>query len=151
NQVLQVFDRGFAGKPWLTLLCQGQDRFVMRWPKGYHLIDAKGRLKKTYQHSIGKKAMSSRKYWDKKNKEWKRNRILYMPVRHPKLPDVLLYLVISRPLKKGRQPWYLLTNEVVDSKTKAWKVVGAYQKRWQIEMTFRPKRSFGFPERVVVE
>ena len=141
NQVLHVFDRGFAGKPWLTLLCQGQDRFVMRWPKHYNLIDTKGRIKKAYLHSVGKKTMSSRKYWDQKTKEWKKQRIVYMPVRHPELPDVLLYLVISRPLKKGKQPWYLLTNEIVDSKTKAWEIVRAYQKRWQIEMTFRFAKS----------
>ena len=141
NQVIHVFDRGFAGQPWLSLLCQGKDRFVMRWPKPDKLTDLKGNTKKPFRFSVGKKAMSSRKHWDQKCKQWVNNKILYMPVKHPKLPDQTLYLVISRPLKKGRQPWYLLTNEMVESKTKAWKIVNIYQKRWQIEMTFRFAKS----------
>ncbi|HEX7022172.1 MAG TPA: hypothetical protein VF171_04895 [Trueperaceae bacterium] len=34
KRVLHVFDRGFAGPPWLTELSEQQMRFVMRWPKG---------------------------------------------------------------------------------------------------------------------
>ena len=122
NQVIHVFDRGFAGQPWLSLLCQGKDRFVMRWSKHYKLTDLKGNTKKPFRFSVGKKAMSSRKHWDQKRKQWVNNKILYMPAKHPKLPDQTLYLVISRPLKKSRQPWYQLTNEIVESKTKAWKL-----------------------------
>jgi hypothetical protein len=43
---------------------------------------------------------------------------------------------VSRP-GKGRQPWYLLTNEPIASLEEAWRVVFAYARRWQIEMTYR--------------
>lgn len=48
NSISPIFDRGFSGKPWLTLLCNGQDRFVVRWPQRYELIDARGRIKKAW-------------------------------------------------------------------------------------------------------
>lgn len=44
--VLHVFDRGFAGAAWLEALAQAQVRFVLRWPKAYHLQDALGRRRR---------------------------------------------------------------------------------------------------------
>ena len=41
------------------------------------------------------------------------------------------------PGREGRPPWYLLTNEPVDTLEDAWRVVFAYARRWQIEMTYR--------------
>lgn len=35
RNVCHVFDRGFAGSPWLTRLLDANLRFVLRWPKGY--------------------------------------------------------------------------------------------------------------------
>jgi hypothetical protein len=37
-------------------------------------------------------------------------------------------LVVSRP-GKGRQPWYLITNEPVASVDDAWRIVFAYNRR----------------------
>ena len=40
--VVHVFDRGFAGAPWLRELGTHQLRFILRWPTCYHLADDKG-------------------------------------------------------------------------------------------------------------
>jgi hypothetical protein len=65
--------------------------------------------------------------------------VLALPVRHPEYPGVL-WLVVSRP-GSGRAPWYLLTNEPIPTAEDAWKVVRAYARRWQIEMSFRFTKS----------
>ena len=64
SAVLHVFDRGFAGGPWLGILLNGQDRFLLRWPSAYQLLDEKGRLKRASLFSVGKKATSSQQVWD---------------------------------------------------------------------------------------
>jgi hypothetical protein len=46
HQVLHVWDRGFAGNPWLTMAFVHSVRFVLRWPKGYKLVDEQGRVRK---------------------------------------------------------------------------------------------------------
>src|SRR6185436_12355971 len=53
--------------------------------------------------------------------------------------DTPLWLVISR--RKGKEPWYLLTNEPSETAALAWAVVQAYARRWQIEVTFRYNKS----------
>ena len=42
QQVLHIWDRGFAGALWLGLSYVHAVRFVMRWPKHYHLLDQLG-------------------------------------------------------------------------------------------------------------
>lgn len=41
----------------------------------------------------------------------------------------------------GKEPWYLLTNEPVEDSESAWRVVLAYARRWQIEMSLRFHKS----------
>lgn len=65
--------------------------------------------------------------------------VLFFPVTHPDFPDWPLTLVVGR--RKGGTPWYLLTNEVVETAADAWKVVMAYARRWHREMTFRNLKS----------
>jgi len=48
--------------------------------------------------------------------------------------------VVSRP-GKGRPPWYLLTNEPINTAEDAWHVVLAYARRWQIEVAWRYGKS----------
>jgi hypothetical protein len=38
---------------------------------------------------------------------------------------------------KGREPWYLLTNEPVETEEQAWDIVSSYARRWKIEEQFR--------------
>jgi hypothetical protein len=47
-----------------------------------------------------------------------------------------LWLVVARS-GKGRDPWYLLTFDRIETAAQAWHVVVAYARRWQIEMAWR--------------
>ena len=42
QRVIHLFDRGYAGAPWLAELTQHQLRFIMRWPTRHRLVDAQG-------------------------------------------------------------------------------------------------------------
>ncbi len=64
----------------------------------------------------------------------------YVPVRVPDYPDVPLTLVVSRP-GKGRKPWYLITNEPIQTVEDAWRIVLAYNRRWQVEISIRYTKS----------
>ena len=141
SAVLHVFDRGFAGSHWLGLLLGRQDRFLLRWPSAYQLLDQKGRLKRASLFSVGKKATSSQQVWDMNKKCSLRRSLLWMPCLHKDYPDSPLTLIICRPGKKGRQPWYLLTNEKINDDGDAWKLVHAYARRWQVEQSFRFSKS----------
>jgi hypothetical protein len=141
SAVLHIFDRGFAGSPWVGIILNGQDRFLLRWPSAYQLLDEKGRLKRASLFSVGKKATSSQQVWDMTRKCKLRRSLLWMPCLHKNYPDIPLTLIICRPGKKGRQPWYLLTNEPISNDEDAWKMVHAYARRWQVEQSFRFNKS----------
>ena len=53
DRVIHVFDRGFAGSPWLGILFVHAVRFVIRWPKDYTLIDENGQRKKAWRSPRG--------------------------------------------------------------------------------------------------
>ena len=132
--VLHIFDRGYAGAPWLeTLACNGT-RFVMRWKKGNHLQDLLGNSAPAWMLVRGKKTRQTRMVVEANGQQSRRG-VLAVPVRHPAYPGPL-WLVVSRR-GKGHEPWYLLTNEIADTPTLMWKIVYSYAKRWQIEMAWR--------------
>lgn len=133
--VLHIFDRGYAGAPWLSTLAAHDVRFVLRWQKGYHLQDLYGNEAPAWMLVRGKKTKQHRQVYDGRNREWSRRGVLAVPVRHPAYPTPL-WLVVSRR-GKGHEPWYLLTNELADTPAHMWKIVFAYARRWQIEMAWR--------------
>jgi hypothetical protein len=137
--VLHVFDRGFAGAPWLEALACARVRFVVRWPRRLHLQDLLGQEAPAWQHARGRKTRSRRQIWDAHHHLWRSGGVLALPVRHPVYP-VPLWLVVSRR-GKGQEPWYLLTNEPAETPKQMWQVVFAYARRWQIEMAFRFTKS----------
>lgn len=140
RRVLHLFDRGFAGEPWLAELLGHQLRFVLRWPKEYLLQEqATGRHKKPAQLSIGRKSWGQRALWDSHQHRWHQVGVLAVPVRHPHVAAPL-WLVISRP-GTGHRPWYLLTSEAVKTEEEAWRIVLAYCRRWQIEECWRYEKS----------
>ena len=110
QRVLHVFDRGFAGTPWLKQLAVGQLRFIIRWPTRYHLTDEKG-SRPAWQIPQGKRSQDHRQIWDLHRRQYRKTGIVAVPVSHPQV-DGDLCLVVSRP-GKGRKPWYLLTNEKI--------------------------------------
>lgn len=132
--VLHIFDRGFAGTPWLEALARTETRFVMRWKKGNHLQDLLGNSAPAWMLVRGKKTRQTRMVNDRHGQRSRRG-VLAMPVRHHAYPGPL-WLVVSRR-GKGHEPWYLLTNELADTPAAMWKIVFAYARRWQIEMTWR--------------
>ncbi|MBX0334575.1 transposase [Pontibacter sp. HSC-14F20] len=139
--VLHVFDRGYASARWLGLLLARSDRFLLRWPSNYKLLDVKGLLKNAYRFSVGKKATSSKVVRDMVRQLTYRRSLVWMRCLHPDYPDQPLTLIICRPGKKGRPPWYLLTNEEVHTDRDAWRLVFAYARRWQVEQAFRFNKS----------
>lgn len=139
-RVLHVWDRGFAGSPWLKLAFMYSVHFVMRWPSRYMLVDEGGNKRKAWQIVQGKKAWSYRRLWDTHQRCWRRVGVLAVQVRHADYPDRPLWLVVSRP-GKGKTSWYLLTNEAVLGDEDAWRVVLSYKRRWEVERTFRYGKS----------
>jgi hypothetical protein len=136
RRVLHVFDRGFAGTPWLEQLWGVNVRFVVRWPTRYHLQNAAGEERPAWQWTRGKRSAGQYQLWDTRRRCWRTIGVLAVEVRHPTAPGRRLWLVVSRP-GKGLAPWYLLTNEPITTADAAWAVVRAYARRWQIEQMWR--------------
>src|SRR5436309_9116034 len=136
RQVRHVFDRGYGNGPWLWLLWRYQLRFVVRWKKGNKLIDASGQERKAWEMARGKRAWGeARQLWDTHCRVYRSTRVLALPVRHPEYQGQLWLVVVRQG--KGREPWYLLTNEPVETTEQAWDTVFSYVSRWKIEESFR--------------
>ena len=140
RMVIHIFDRGFAGAPWLGLVLFYKVRFIVRWQKGYNLIAADGRLLKAWQCTRGKRSLDHRMINDAIRRCERKTGIVFVPVRVPDFPHVPLTLVVSRP-GKGRKPWYLITNEPIQTAEDAWRIVFAYNRRWQVEVSIRYSKS----------
>lgn len=138
--VIHLWDRGFAGAPWLELVLLYHVRFIVRWQKNYKLIAPDGRLLKAWECSRGKRSIDHRLIYDARRRCERKTGIVFLPVRAPDFPDFPLTLVVSRP-GKGRKPWYLITNEPVSNADDAWRIVLAYNRRWQVEMSIRYSKS----------
>jgi hypothetical protein len=141
QRLLHIWDRGFAGSPWLSLAFKYQVRFVLRWPKGYKLLDAQGVKRLAWHITRGKRSQDQRYVWDARRRCYRKVGLVVRPVTHPDYPDQPLWLVVARPGKPGQAPWYLLTNEPVETLHEAWAMVLAYARRWQVEMTWRYTKS----------
>ncbi|GCE02690.1 transposase [Dictyobacter aurantiacus] len=142
REVVHIFDRGFAGQPWLEECCQLGIRFVMRWPKEYLLSEHDGWVwnrRKAWMITRGKRSQSTRLQWNGHLHRWIEGGVLAVPVHHPKVAGNF-WLVVSRP-GKGQLPWYLLTNEEIHTSEQIWEIVDHYARRWQIEMTWRYTKS----------
>ncbi len=135
RQVLHIWDRGFAGAPWMGLALLYQVRFIVRWSKNYKLETADGQRRKAWECTRGKRSLDHRLLYDSRRRCQRRTGLLYLPVRVPDLPAAL-WLVVARP-GQGRTPWYLLTNEPLPDLAAAWQIVFAYSRRWQVEMSIR--------------
>jgi hypothetical protein len=134
KQVLHIWDRGFAGNPWLTQAFLHSARFVLRWPKNYQLLDEQEQLRKPGEISKGKPSWEHRELWDARRGCYRKTGILAFQVADPTHHQPL-WLVVAR--RKGQSPWYLLTSEPAHSPQLAWQIVLAYARRWQVEMAIR--------------
>ncbi len=133
--VIHLWDRGFAGSPWATQALERNLRFILRWNKSYHLLGPDGRKQEVWKISRGKRSWDYRLLWDARRRCWRKTGVIALPVRLPQ-DERLLYLVVSRP-GYGRKPWYLITTEPIHTAEQAWRIILAYARRWQIEMSLR--------------
>ena len=108
KEVLHIWDRGFAGNPWLTLAFLYAVRFVLRWPKNYKLVDEQGQMRKPGEISKGKRSWEHRMLWDARRRCERKVGIIAFPVFDPTHHQSLC-LVVAR--RKNQSPWYLLTSE----------------------------------------
>jgi hypothetical protein len=139
SDVLHIWDRGFAGSPWITYVLKYPIRFLLRWKKDYKLIGPDGQEKKAWQITRGKRSWDHRLVYDARRRCFRKTGIIAAPVRLPDHP-ARLWLVVSRP-GHGQKPWYLLTTQWIGSSEDAWRVVFAYARRWQVEMSIRFTKS----------
>jgi hypothetical protein len=143
DRIIHVWDRGFAGTPWLTLAYVHAVRFVLRWPKSYRLVDENGVEKKAWEMGRGKRSWEQRYLWDARRHCHRKVGIVAFPVTDPTFGQPL-WLVVSRQ-GPGKPPWYLLTSEPVNTPEQAWHIILIYARRWQIEMMLRfDKSELGF-------
>ncbi|HLO18010.1 MAG TPA: hypothetical protein VK206_24480 [Anaerolineales bacterium] len=139
QKVIHIWDRGFAGRPWTMLALDHHLRFILRWNKNYHLIGPDGRKHAVWKISRGKRSWEYRMVWDARRRCQRKTGVIALPIHLPE-DDRPLFLVVSRP-GYGRKPWYLITSEPVENAQQAWKIIFAYARRWQIEMSLRFTKS----------
>jgi len=140
--ILHVFDRGYAGMPWIEQLLIHKADFLMRWPARYKLIaygDPLWQLRSASDLARGKRSVDHRMVWDAHKRCESKRGILFFRVWTPDTKQQLWLVVCRRP--GGEAPWYLVTNVEVRSKEEAWRLVFAYVRRWQIEMCWRYNKS----------
>jgi len=123
-RLLHLFDRGFAGAPWLEELHAAQVRFVLRWPKHYKLFNAQGEEHKAWQHLRGRRSWDHRLMPDARRRQPVKMGVVAVPVFHAAYGDGQqpLWLVVARSQHRP-EPWYLLTSEPVQDAAAAWRVV----------------------------
>ena len=135
QMVIHVWDRGFAGTPWLTMAFVHSARFVMRWPKYYRLCPPDGEPRVAWQLSRGKRSWGHRLLWDARRRCQRKVGVIAIPVLDPVHRQPLTLVVARRG--QGQTPWYILTNEPVHNEADAWRIVLIYARRWQVEMCLR--------------
>lgn len=144
RRVLHVWDRGYAGRAWLDLALAFPVRFVVRWPKRYHLLSVRSGVQPVPAWRVvqGLRAWEYRVLWDARRHVERRTGVLAIPVwrRDDYLRTQPLWLVVARR-GNGQEPWYLLTTEPVVTAEDAWRIVYAYARRWQIELCWRYGKS----------
>jgi hypothetical protein len=133
GRVCQVFDRGFAGRPWLSVLFERDVGFILRWPGRVKREEVGGQRRNAWPFVRGKRAWDHRLLWDARRHCFRQTGILAVPVWDEGHSQVL---VVARR-GGGQPPWYLLTNEPVATVEELWRIVLRYARRWQLEMIWR--------------
>lgn len=118
--VLFVWDRGFAGRPFLEVALVEGARFIVRWPKRNFLAPLGGAPTNAWRLTAGKRAWGEARLWDTRRRCWLVVRFLAVPARLPDTPTPL-WLVVSR----GRAG-------------QAWRIVQAYGRRGSRRVCLAP-------------
>ena len=133
KNVLNIFDRGYAGGPWLEMMWRYQVDFLIKWKKGHHFVDEEGEEKSLGQIGKKKRSWGNREIWDERNKKMRKTGIVAIPVRHANYAGPLWVVIVRR----GGEPWYLVTNRCIETEEQAWACYFAYCRRWKVETVFR--------------
>jgi len=67
--VRHLWDRGYAGRPWVQAAIAARVSFVVRWKKGNKLLDNWGQERKAWEIARGKRSLSYRMLRDTRTKE----------------------------------------------------------------------------------
>jgi len=137
--VLHLFDRGYAGGPWLGELASSGVRFVMRWPKRYQLFDSKGSERKAWQIAASANAPGERHAGSGMGScaSCARPVCWPCPCAMPAMAVPYGWWSPGAEVNRGNGT----TNEPIESEEAAWQVVVAYARRWQVETSFRYGKS----------
>lgn len=133
KNVLHLFDRGYAGGPWLEMMWRYQVRFLIRWKKGHHFRDTNGEEKSLGQIGKQKRSWEHRMIWDERTRQDRKTGIVAARVWHASYAGELWVVIVRR----GGEPWYLVTNQCIETAEQAWECYKAYCRRWQVETVFR--------------
>jgi hypothetical protein len=125
KNVLHLFDRGYAGGPWLEVMWRYQVHFLIRWKKGHHFVDENGEEKSLSQMGKRKRSWGHRMIWDERKKEKRKTGIVAVRVRHASYAGALWVVIVRR----GGEPWYLVTNRCIETEEQAWECYYAYGRR----------------------
>lgn len=136
NDVLHVFDRGYANTTLLEFAERFNQQFLVRWISNKHLIDDKGK-RLTHHISRGMKNKSFKVTYDKERKRNAGKLITWKTVRHPEMGEQEYTLIVVREKNRAGSPIYLLTNLEIKTKNQAWEMLFSYMKRWEVEQMFR--------------
>jgi hypothetical protein len=137
KSVIHVFDRGYAGAPWLAVLQRLGLYFVTRWKKGLRFVDEDGNERKLSDIVRYKRSWGHKLIWDAGKHCYRKTGVFAMKIKHAGYAGQLWVVVV----RHGGEPWYLITNRPVETQEQAWHIVFIYARRWQIETTFRYKKS----------
>jgi hypothetical protein len=96
--VLHLFDRRYAGAPWLGIVLEQRIRFVIRWPERYHLVDDRGRERSAWQMSRSQRSWEARYVQHTRRADWRMVGVLAVPVTHRDSPTPVAG---GGPLREG--------------------------------------------------
>ena len=137
KNVLHIFDRGYAGGPWLEMMWKHQVDFLIRWKKGHHFFDENGEEKSLGQIGKFKRSWGHREIWDERAKQMRKTGIVAVRVGHACYEGDVWVVIVRR----GGEPWYLVTNRCIETEEQAWALYFAYCRRWKVETVFRYEKS----------
>jgi hypothetical protein len=129
KHALHIFARGYAGGPWLEVMWRDQLHFLIRWKKGHHFLDEHGQEQSLGQIGKQKRSWGHRMIWEERNRRLCKTGIVAVQVRHPSYQGALWVVLVRR----GGEPWYLVTNGCIETEEQAWECYHASCRRWQVE------------------
>ncbi len=113
---------------------------MVRWKKGQKRLDAAGQERNAWEIARGKGWWGERKpLWDSQARPSRQTGVLALPVRHAESPGERFLGVVRQG--KGREPWYLLTQEPVQTVEQVWEIVFACATRWTSEEYVRCEKT----------